>query len=313
MTAMGILETISLLALLMIMGYALRLIGYGEEFKRILSFMLVYFMLPALMFYVFATRSIPSEGYAMALLPVAHVAVASVIVGFIAAKVLHLERKQLGSVILASSFPNSAFLPYPLMIALYGELLPAAVYVLVCISLHNIYAATIGGAMGSRRGGASVASVAKEVLTFPPLVASIAGLAAKILGITPFIPSLAMEALWIVGVVGSYLSLVLVGSSIPLPSDLYLDKATDTIIAWRLLASPLLHVGLALYMGLKGIWLGAAIIEGVMPPATMNVAFAAIYGLDTECIAKAILVTTITGVAIVLALAALGLLPGLPP
>ncbi len=71
------------------------------------------------------------------------------------------------------------------------------------------------------------------------------------------------------------------------------------VLAWRLAASPSIHLALipALLRGAPAAWVAGALIESVTPPATMNVMYARMYGLDEEVVALSIAYSTPASIA----------------
>ena len=133
--------------------------------------------------------------------------------------------------------------------------------------------------------------ILKGVVTFPPAAALIAALALKSFLGSCEVPAVLVSIKDVLGVV-VLSSFAIVGYSVLGVGGAVLNKLLLWVLAWRLLISPLIHALLSAAAGLSGAWLATALIESIMPPATMNLVYARVYGFRVDIIAASIAVVT---------------------
>jgi len=206
-------------------------------------------------------------------------------------KVLRFEREIAGSLIYSSALLNAGFLPIPLITMLYGDPSPAAIYNAAYNIVASVAVPVIGTLLKVGGGRPKTLEVLKGVITFPPAAALVAALVLKaFVGSyeAPLILTFIKDVLG-VAVLSSF---AIVGYSVLGIEKAILNKLLWWIFAWRLLFSPLIHTMLSAAADLSGTWLATALIESLMPPATMNLVYARVYGFRTDIIAASIAVIT---------------------
>lgn len=198
-----------------------------------------------------------------------------------------------GAAVLAAGIHNSAFLPIPLMLVLYGDAGPAALY----STIINVYIAVatpviIGLYSPRYRGGSLAGRVARSIAEYPPVYALAAAAALRPLPGAPAVEPW-LHLLYRAGAESTLASFYLVGSALR-GAGLGVDRAVAAVAAWRLLLDPLTTFGLASLLGggLRGAWLAGLYIEAFMPPATMNLVVSMLYGLDYRLVARCIGIIT---------------------
>ena len=296
---------IAIMAVLICAGYALSLAGLRRIAGTFLSKAVFYGFLPIVMFHAFAGSKVSSDLLAVAAISATYAALASA-AAVAYSRARRLERRRAASLLLAAVFQNSAFLPFPLALALYGTLTVCAAYSLTIVTIHYI---TVGLLAAAYRGGGSFARRAlAELARIPVIPAGILGLALSASGASTLIPGAIHEMLGVVSKVGVYLSAVAVGAGLPRPKEfrrggLSLDEAY--VVLGRHLASPAVHLSMALPLSLDDLAFKQVMLESVMPPATSNTVVAFVYGFDVDLVAKSTIISTVVGLLQALALALL--------
>ncbi len=302
---MGIYFSAAAAAALFAAGIASSGREWSRRFSEAIAKLLFYAAVPAIILYKVAVAPLG------VLADYAVVVSASVVGALVSAAVLvprllHSEpRERIGAAILAAGIHNSAFLPIPLMLLLYGDAGPAALYSAIVNIIISVAApAVIGAYSPLQRGRSLAASIARSMATYPPLYA----LAAAGLLRGAGVPGEALfHSLYTAGSYATLLSFYLVGETLA-KTGLGVDRGVAVVAAWRLAVEPAIAIAAVRATGLSGVWLAGAVIESFMPPATMNLVLAMIYGLDRDLVAKAI--GLVTPVSIVLAVAVRALIPG---
>ncbi|KSW11830.1 hypothetical protein CF15_03245 [Pyrodictium occultum] len=256
--------------------------------SRAISLMLLWFSVPFIVLYKIYTVDLVVAGKYALLVPAS-------VLGALASAYLLIPRllrglpsKVVGAAVLAAGFHNAGFLPIPLMLILYDDAGPAALY----STLVNIIAAVavplVAGAYSPvGEAGSTAGKLAASLARFPPFYALVAGTLLYLLaGGHPWLA----EALGILGHVAaeSTLSSFFLVGSVLAYAGIGFEKPVLAVLAWRLGVEPAIALAASTLLGLQGVWLAGALIEAFMPPATMNLVYAALYGLDETLVAKAI-------------------------
>lgn len=198
-----------------------------------------------------------------------------------------LPAPSIGAAILAAGIHNSAFLPIPLMLILYGDAGPAALYSAILNVIIVIVVPVIVGMYSEKVvEGSTARRIVNSLARFPPFYALLVGILLRVLWPSETLYTL-LEVAGRAAAESTLSSFYLVGATLAL-AGLAVERPVLVVAAWRLLVEPLLTIAASIILGLEGIWLAGALIEACMPPATMNIVFAISYGLDEKLVARAI-------------------------
>ncbi len=143
--------------------------------------LILYFLLPPLIFFNLASSSLNLDqgiGIGLALLTLA---IVSFLVYWIASRGMKLPRPQIGAVICAVLVVNTGYLGYPMTVALLGhQQLPTAVLYDVLVSQPALLlgAFAVGAAFGTKAGDSPRQRLRTFFTRNPPLYAAVAGLIA---------------------------------------------------------------------------------------------------------------------------------------
>jgi malate permease and related proteins len=279
--------------------------GAAEGARRALL-VILYVVLPPLYFLNLASAHISlDEGIGIVLALVANV-VTSVMVWFLASRVLRLPRHQVGAVIVGTMVVNTAFLGFPLVIALLGrdELSTAVLYdVLVSAPLLLLGAFAIGAAFGTRSGETPRDRVRAFFTRNPPLYGAVLGLIAP-RSLAPetlvHIAQIAVIGILPIGffAVGATLAEDAEAGTLPIPPPI--TRAVALALLGRLVLAPALLTALAAPL----IDLPTTYRLLIAMPTGLNAMVVShAYGLDTRTVAE----ITVWSTAIVIAVALLSL------
>ncbi len=296
---------VAVMMLLMAAGYALKLLGYPQLGGRV-SRLIFNYLLPILMFETFASNPLPLEALGVAVLVLVYVT-ASLVALVAVTGLIGLEPRVRASVVMCSTFQNTAFLAFPVVLSLYGSLLPAAVYTVFSIILfYVVLAAVVALANGDKLSPSGVLGGAARI---PAIYGVALGVAANLSGFAQVIPGVVMEALSLAGMVGVYLSAMVVGLAFPASRRALAPTLPILVIAgWRMLASPAIHAVLASSLVQQDLWYREILVESIMPPATANTVVAYIYGFDTETTTRSTVMLTVASLAAIYLLRTMGVL-----
>ena len=280
--------------------------GAGIAARRSLLLML-YVLIPPLIFFNLAASEIDVEHGAGLGLGLLAVSLAALLAWWLASRVLHLPRHRTGAVVAAVLCMNTGYLGYPLTVALLGrdELSTAVLYdVLVSGPSLLLGAFAVGAAFGTKAGESPRERVRAFFTRNPPLYAAIAGLLAP-QALAPDVLVDVSQAIIIailpIGffAVGATLAENAKHGELPMPPPL--SRPVALAVISRLLVAPGLLIALAApLVELPTSYL----LLATMPTGINSMVVAHAYGLDMEITAEAVTWST----AIVVAVALLSLL-----
>ncbi len=305
---MGVLLT----AVLIVAGTA---VGVGAEHRhpsaaiglaRRLLRLILYVLVPIVIFFNLATVTISVDNGVGLMLAWLNLTLVGTIVWFLASRVLKLSRAQTGAVIVCALLANTAYLGYPLVVALLGHdhLSTGVLYdVLVSGPTLMLGAFGVGAAFGDR-AGEGLRGRAKAFLTRnPPLYAAVLGLLAP----RALAPTVLVDASQVLAVAVLPIGFFAVGATLaegaergelPLPPPF--TRPVALAVGARLALAPALLMAISAPL----IDLPSAYrLLSAMPTGLNAMIVAHAYGLDSRTVAESI--TWSTAIVVVAALVSL--------
>jgi predicted permease len=280
--------------------------GAAIASRRALT-LILYVLVPPVVFFNLVVVEVDLDSGIGIVLGLVTVSLAALLAWWVASRVLELPPHKVGAVICTVLAVNSAYLGYPLTIALLGrnELSTAVLYdILVCAPALLLGAFAVGAAFGLRAGEGPRDRVRAFFTRNPPLYAALAALIAP----EALAPDLAVDlsqgliiAILPIGffAVGATLAENAEHGELPMPPPL--SRPVALAVVSRLLIAP----GLLLLLAAPLVELPASyLLLAAMPTGLNSMVVAHAYGLDMEITAEAVTWST----AIVVAAALLSLL-----
>ncbi|HEX2707806.1 MAG TPA: AEC family transporter [Solirubrobacterales bacterium] len=268
--------------------------GAAEAARKALV-LILYFLLPPVIFFNLASAHIDlNHGVGLGLAIVA-ISLTSALVWFVASRVLKLPHHQTGAMICTVLVVNTGYLGYPMSVALLGrdQLSTAVLYdVLVSGPCLLLGAFAVGAAFGTKAGESPRQRVRAFFTRNPPLYAAIAGLLAP----SALAPNLLVDisqglvvAILPIGffAVGATLAEGAVHGELPMPPPLN-RQVLVTLVARLAIAPALLMLLAAPLIDLPATYR----LLSAMPTGLNSMVVSHAYGLDNQIVAEAVVWST---------------------
>ena len=228
----------------------------------------------------------------------------------------------LGSMFLAVSFPNSVFLPFPLILMLVGPqgLISATLFAVTVIIVQNSLGSYLAIKFGHHLDPSAslhFKDIFKKVVYFPPTLSMIAGFIIKIFfqpssfasffSFLPFSSGQINFSINGISWISLVLALILVGLTFNLSfTSLHNRFLTPTAI-FRLISAPIVAIVFLFFtyeiffpaQSLKSDFAIPLVIQAFSGPAIINIAFSKQFGLDVESESMYITVITLLSLLII--------------
>jgi predicted permease len=273
---------------------------------RRLLLVILYVLVPIVIFCNLAKASISLENAVGLALGWVTLALVTVIVWFVAARILRLPRTQVGAVMVCALVANTAYLGYPLTVALLGhDHLATGVLFDVLVSGPALLLGAFGvGAAFGNRAGEGIKERVKAFLTRnPPLYAAILGLAMP----RGLVPTSVVDASQVLAIAVLPIGFFAVGATLAegaehgeLPFPPPITRPVALAVGARLALAPAILMLLAAPL----IDLPSAYrLMSAMPTGLNAMIVSHAYGLDNRTVAESI--TWSTAIVVVAALISL--------
>jgi predicted permease len=267
---------------------------------------ILYVLVPVVIFFNLASASISLDNGLGIALALVNLALVGTLTWFVATRVLKLSNPQTGAVICSVLVANTAYLGYPLTVALLGhDHLPTGVLYDVLVSGPALMLGAFGvaAAFGNRAGEGARQRLRTFLTRNPPLYAAILGLLAP----DALAPTALVDASQVLAVAILPIGFFAVGATLAegaehgeLPFPPPLSRPVVLAVGTRLIIAPALLMALAAPL----IDLPSAYrLMSAMPTGINAMVVSHAYGLDNRTVAEAI--TWSTAIVVVAALVSL--------
>ena len=284
-------EVILIPALMMLLGFSLKRIGFLKAQDRdLLSDIVLYIALPAMIFTNLRTAEIASD---MLFLPILGIATSILLLipAYIYCKLRNHDEKTTWTILIASSIMNTGFIGFPVCLGVFGQ---AGFLNAVFFDLSTSAMVVAYGVILARKFAGNTREVVINTATFMPLWAVIFGLVFNILNI---------PVGYVLDNILSYLS----GATIPLimlALGLSLDFAnvgdnlTDSLVVAviKLMIAPVIILSLLAILNINGLAANVAVLEAGMSTAGNALVLAITYDLDKDLMGSIIFTNVVLSV-----------------
>ena len=216
------------------------------------------------------------------------------------AKLLRLPQERWGVFVAMAAFSNTLFIGLPVSTQLFGDV--CVPYVMIYYLANTIFTQSVILMLVERSGTAShsrgIKGFLKDVFTKPPILTVIASVLMLIVGFRP--PEVFMSfAKYISGSVSPlaliYCGFIIyeLGLSNLRPSQLRQMKGLPTMLAARLVISPLICAGMCRLFGITGLAYQVFVVESALPVVSQVTVMAGDFGADDKYAATGATLSTL--------------------
>lgn len=284
-------EVILIPALMMLLGFILKYMGFFKKSDRdLLSDIVLYIALPAMIFTNLRTAEISHD---MLFLPILGIATSILLLipAYIYTRIRNYDKKKTWTILIASSIMNTGFIGFPVCLGVFGQ---AGFLNAVFFDLSTSAMIVAYGVILARKFSGNAKEVIKNTATFMPLWAVIFGLIFNALNIpVGYVPDNILNYLS-----GATIPLIMLALGISLDFGNVTDNVTDSIAVSiiKLIVAPLTIFLLLVLFNIRGLVANVAILEAGMSTAGNALVLAITYDLDKDLMGSIIFTNVVASV-----------------
>ena len=288
------LNSLSILAVLIVFGYVARKLGVlTDTINAGMSTLLVKITLPCTIFVSMLrpfTRTLLMESLATLLISAA-VYLSGYVIGMGLARLMNAELEEKRVWQFALVFANVGYMGFPIIYAVYGY--EGMIYTTMANVVFNILAFSLGVYLFKKDRDEEVRANLKLALFNPALVATYIGFFLFLTGLRP--PEFIESGVGLVGGMTTPLSMLIVGSILAKSRLLTLvnDPRVLPVIFMRLVGIPLVALLVLRPFLHNDVMLGVIVILAAMPVAALTVIFAEQYKGNTAVASKLVALSSL--------------------
>ena len=285
-------EVILVPALMMLLGFFLKYIGFLKQSDRdLLSNIVLYIMLPAMVFINLKKATISND---MLYLPVLGIALSILLLvpAYIYCKVRKYDERTTWTILLAASLMNTGFIGFPVSLGVFGD---AGFLNAVFFDLSTSVMVVLYGVILAKKFGGDAREAVKSIVTFMPLWAVIFGLLFNALDINSlgYVLDSILEYL-----AGATIPMIMLALGLSLDFRNVGENFTDSIVVSviKLVISPLIILVLLMLLNIHGMVFNIAILEAGMSTAGNALVLAISYNLDKDLMGSLIFTNVVLSI-----------------
>lgn len=264
-----------------------------ERFRQSVNTLVLYVLLPALIFETFHDAPLNRD---LILVPVAlSVGIfGCLIAATLLYRLIPLDRKTKGALVLAASFGNVTYLGLPILLGLFpNQTAEVSEVAILCEITKSPINLSIGSAIAIYYGSGGRpqwSTLLRQILALPPLWMAAIALAVNLLNLP--VPQFVIEACHVLGQTVSGLMILSLGMALK-PTRLKKPLALLPALVLKLAFFPLLVYMVTVALRMHEPFSQAVTIEGAMAPQLLSFVIADRFGLDVRTLAVVVLLGTV--------------------
>lgn len=278
------------------LGFSLRYILPDvdiERFRRSVNKLVLYVILPALIFNIVFKADVSQEFYKIPLAAFGGIA-ASLLLALSIFRFANIPASAKGALIIASAFSNVTYLGLPVLQGIFPsepeKVSLAAVLFEVSTSPSLLSIGALVAFHYGSKGKAGFREMSLRIIAFPPLWALAVAILIKMAGIA--LPVFVQISARILGQMAAGLMILSLGMALQLRRIRYAGWMA-LAVSLQLFVAPLIVHALCRGLHMRQPFWEAAVIEAAMPTQLLTLVIADEFSLDIEVLTSVILVSTL--------------------
>ena len=285
-------EVILVPALMMLLGFFLKRIGFLKQSDRdLLSDIVLYIALPAMIFINLKKATISSDMLYLPFLGIA-LSVLLLVPAYLYCRIRNYDKRTTWTILLAASLMNTGFIGFPVSLGVFGDV---GFLNAVFFDLSTSVMVVAYGVVLAKRFGGNVRDAMKSIVTFMPLWAVIFGLLFNALDINSlgYVLDSILEYL-----AGATIPMIMLALGLSLDFRNVGENFTDSIVVSviKLVISPLIILVLLMLLNIHGMVFNIAILEAGMSTAGNALVLAISYNLDKDLMGSLIFTNVVLSI-----------------
>lgn len=295
--------TQNILPIFIVAGFGYALQRWQTLDKRTLSRVTLYVLSPALVFSSLVQSELVTSELSRLVLFTLLAMLTMAVIAFITARMLRFSRRETAMLVVVVVFVNGGNYGLTLNQLRYGDLGLALAIVYYTTSTVLVYSA---GIFIASMGQLSWRAALKRLLSMPPIYAALAAIVVYYWHIP--IPAPVMSAVEIAGRGAIPVMLLVLGMQMADMRGQTEWRLAVPAVSLRLLAAPVVALGIAALVGLQGLSRSVGIIEASMPTAVITIILATEFDLQPTAVTSIVIGSTLLSpITLSLAIALFGL------
>ena len=288
----SLIEIILVPALMMLLGFFLKRIGFLKQSDRdLLSDIVLYIALPAMIFINLKKATISSDMLYLPFLGIA-LSVLLLVPAYLYCRIRNYDKRTTWTILLAASLMNTGFIGFPVSLGVFGDV---GFLNAVFFDLSTSVMVVAYGVVLAKRFGGNVRDAMKSIVTFMPMWAVIFGLLFNALDITSlgYVLDSILDYL-----AGATIPIIMLALGLSLDFGNVGENLTDSIVVAviKLVLSPLIILTLLILLNINGMVFNIAILEAGMSTAGNALVLAISYNLDKDLMGSIIFTNVVLSI-----------------
>ena len=285
-------EVILVPALMMLLGFFLKRIGFLKQSDRdLLSDIVLYIALPAMIFINLKKATISSDMLYLPFLGIA-LSVLLLVPAYLYCRIRNYDKRTTWTILLAASLMNTGFIGFPVSLGVFGDV---GFLNAVFFDLSTSVMVVLYGVILAKKFGGDAREAVKSIVTFMPLWAVIFGLLFNALDINSlgYVLDSILEYL-----AGATIPMIMLALGLSLDFRNVGENFTDSIVVSviKLVISPLIILVLLMLLNIHGMVFNIAILEAGMSTAGNALVLAISYNLDKDLMGSLIFTNVVLSI-----------------
>jgi len=287
------------LALIASVGSVLRFVFPDmdiEYFRKSINKLVLYIILPALIFNVVYQAEVGKEFYDIPISAFGGI-VAALILASLVFYFIKLPQNTKGALILASAFSNVTYLGLPVLMGIFASIPEKIAVVSVLFEVTTSPVLLSVGVMIAlyfgKKSSLSASAVLKRILKLPPLWALGIVLLIKLFAVP--VPAFFLMATKTLSVTAVGLMILSLGMALHFKKMRFMMPIFLSVLI-QLIFIPVVVFNIGKLLDMNEPFFEASVIEAAMPTQLLTLVVADEFNLDTEILAQVIFITTVLSV-----------------